>query len=92
MGVPVVTLRGETPISRSAASVLTGAGAKEWIAESADDYVAAATALASSGPRTRDAREALRARFAASAAMDEATYTRDVEAAYRRMWTRWCSS
>jgi predicted O-linked N-acetylglucosamine transferase (SPINDLY family) len=91
MGVPVVTLAGETPISRSAASVLTAAGAPQWIARSADDYVKIAAGLAAAGPRDRAARTALRRRFAASAAMDEASYACDVEALFRALWTRWCA-
>src|SRR5688572_5500174 len=42
MGVPVLTAPGERPSSRSAASVLTTAGLRDWIASGADDYVARA--------------------------------------------------
>jgi protein O-GlcNAc transferase len=92
MGVPVVTLRGATPISRSAASVLTGAGLTEWIAETPKQFVDVAAALALTGPRGPGPRAALRQEFETSAVMDEHTYTRDVERAYRWMWTQWCNA
>ncbi len=39
MGVPVVTLRGQTAISRGGASILTNIGISELIAESPEQYV-----------------------------------------------------
>jgi protein O-GlcNAc transferase len=91
MGVPVVTMKGVTPISRSAASILTGAGLQAWIADTAEDYVRIALELAGRGRADAARRLGLRERFSASPVMDEAVYTRDVEKAYRAMWTQWCS-
>ena len=39
MGVPVVATVGDTPVSRSAASILASLGLDDWIAPSIDDYV-----------------------------------------------------
>ena len=46
MGVPVVTLPGETAISRGGRSILTNAGLTNLIAKDTDHYVAIAARLA----------------------------------------------
>lgn len=90
MGVPVVTLRGATSVSRSAASILACAGFGSWIADDHDAYVRIAVELARAGRAGARSRESLRERFRGSPVMDEAGYTRDLESAYREMWTQWC--
>jgi predicted O-linked N-acetylglucosamine transferase (SPINDLY family) len=92
MGVPVVTLRGETSVSRSGSSILASAGFGEWIADGADAYVRIAAGLARQGRADGARRAAIRERFRASALMDEAGYTRDLERAYRAMWKAWCAA
>lgn len=90
MGVPVVTLPGERPASRSAASILAAVGLEDWIASSGEDYVRRAAAFARDNARLADLRRTLRARVRASPLMDEARFARDMEALYRRMWREWC--
>ena len=92
MGVPVVTLAGERPASRSAASLLTAAGCSHWIAASHEDYVTIAAELARHGPVSGERRREIRRQFQASPAMNEAAFTRDLEAAFRSAWKRWCAS
>jgi predicted O-linked N-acetylglucosamine transferase (SPINDLY family) len=91
MGVPVIALRGDRHAARVGASLLTGVGAEELIAVSIDDYVDRATALAMDGERCAAYRRGLRARLAASPAVDAAGFARTLEAAYRRLWRDWCS-
>jgi predicted O-linked N-acetylglucosamine transferase (SPINDLY family) len=90
MGVPVLTLAGERPVSRSAASILGALGLEEWIAASADEYVRLALAHATDPGRIAALRGSLRQRLQASPLMDEAGFARDIEAAYRGMWRAWC--
>jgi predicted O-linked N-acetylglucosamine transferase (SPINDLY family) len=90
MGVPVITAPGIRTASRSAASILTAAGLGEFIADGANDYVRRAVDLAGEPERLASLRRCLRARLQSSPIMDEAGFTRDLEAAYRRMWKRWC--
>ncbi len=90
MGVPVITAPGVRTASRSAASILSAAGLTEFICDGGDDYVKRAVQLAAEPERLVALRGALRARLKASPIMDEPGFTRDLEAAYRRMWTRWC--
>ena len=90
MGVPVVTLPGELPVSRVALSLLTTLGLGELAARDEDDYVRIAAELAGDLPRLAVLRASLRERMAASPLMDAPRFARNVETAYRSMWARWC--
>jgi protein O-GlcNAc transferase len=91
MGVPVVTVPGPRPASRSAASILTTAGLTEWIAATPEDYVRLAVEFARDGAFLSALRKSLRERLRASPLMDEERFVRDVENAYRHMWRAWCN-
>jgi predicted O-linked N-acetylglucosamine transferase (SPINDLY family) len=90
MGVPVVTLPGEMPISRAGLSLLSTIALGELAASSADDYVRIAASLAGDLASLAEHRAALRARMQASPLMDAPRFARNVEAAYREMWRAWC--
>jgi len=89
-GVPVVTAPGARPFSRSAGSMLATAGLSEWIASTPEEYVRLAAEFARKEEVIADLRRTLRKRMRESPLMDEAQFTRDLEAAYRRMWRAWC--
>ena len=91
MGTPVVTVPGMRSWSRSAASVLTTLGLRDWIAESQEDYVRRAVQFARNPSIIAGLRASLRSRMLASPLMDSKQFTRDMEEAYRRMWQSWCS-
>jgi len=91
MGVPVLTLVGERSAGRSSASILGELGLHDWIAGTADEYVARALAHAADGARLAELRATLRARLRASPLMDEASFARDFEAGCRAMWRAWCA-
>jgi predicted O-linked N-acetylglucosamine transferase (SPINDLY family) len=86
MGVPVVAAVGETPVSRSAASILAALGLEDWIAPSVDDFVDVAVARVSDHETLRALRRTLRPRMQDSLLTELPRYTRDLEAAYREMW------
>ena len=90
MGVPIVTLRGQTAVGRTGVSVLMNVGLVELIAENAEQYVQIAAALAGDLPRLAALRSGLRERMKNSPLMDAARFAQDMEAAYRQMWTDWC--
>jgi len=90
MGVPVVSLAGETPVSRAGLSLLTNLGLPELVAHSEDDYVRIASELARDLTRLEHLRSTLRQRMETSVLMDGPRFARNVEAAYRSMWRRWC--
>ncbi len=91
MGVPVVTLIGETSVARSGYALLKGIGLEELAAGDEKEYVAIATALAQDLDRLDALRGGMRQRIASSPLRDEAGLTRDLEAAYRAMWRAWCA-
>jgi len=92
MGVPVVTLPGQTAVSRAGVSVLSTIGLPEFIARTVDDYVTIASQLALDVARRTHLRSSLRQRMINSPLMNSANFTRDVEAQMRDMWRNWCTA
>ena len=91
LGVPVVSLAGKMYGSRMGLSILTNVGLAELVATTREQYVAVACALARDRERVRELRRTLRERMRASPLMDHATFTRNLESAYREMWRVWCA-
>ena len=89
MGVPVLTLAGNTFLARQGVGILMNAGLPDWIAISHDDYLARALRLANDLPRLAALRAGLRDRISASALFDTARFARNFETALREMWTQW---
>jgi protein O-GlcNAc transferase len=92
MGVPVVALRGDRHAGRVGASLLTQIGLNDLVADSVEEYVEIAAALAGDPARLADLRRSLRPRMAASELCDAPGFARKIEAAYRAMWQRWCAA
>jgi predicted O-linked N-acetylglucosamine transferase (SPINDLY family) len=92
MGVPVITLRGDRHAGRVGASLLTQLGLTELIADSVEEYVEIAVALAVDQARLGELHRSLRPRLATSPLGDAAAFARKIESAYRAMWQRWCAS
>ena len=91
MGVPVVSLAGQTAVGRGGLSILSNVGLADLVAQDAEEYVQLALELANDLPRLGELRATLRARMQASPLMDAPRFARDVEAAYRSMWRCWCA-
>ncbi|HEY3900888.1 MAG TPA: tetratricopeptide repeat protein [Chthoniobacter sp.] len=89
MGVPVISLCGHMPVSRSGLSILHNLGLPELVAHSKSQYLQIATDLAHDLPRLADLRANLRTRMEASVLMDAPHFTRQIEIAYRQMWRHW---
>jgi protein O-GlcNAc transferase len=92
MGVPVVSLRGKTAVGRGGLSILSNVGLPELAARSEEEYVRIASELAADLPRLKDLRQTLRQRMQQSPLMDAPRFARNVEAAYRQMWRKWCAT
>ena len=84
-GLPVVSLAGSCHAARVGASLLGQVGSGAWVAHDADEYVAIAIGLARDLPALARTRANLRARVAASPLTDAAGFTKNLEAAYRRI-------
>jgi predicted O-linked N-acetylglucosamine transferase (SPINDLY family) len=90
MGVPVVTLAGRTAVGRGGKSILSNVGLSDLVADDTEEYVAIAMRLAFDESRRLRLRANLRKQIEASPLMDALRFARNVEAAYRQMWRRWC--
>jgi predicted O-linked N-acetylglucosamine transferase (SPINDLY family) len=90
MGVPVVTLVGGTVVGRAGWSQVCNLDLRELAAPSPAEFLRIAVALARDLPRLAQLRASLRGRMEASPLMDAPRFARNLEAAYRRMWRRWC--
>jgi protein O-GlcNAc transferase len=91
MSVPVVTLAGEYFTARMGVTILNNVGLPELVAGDEAAYIELAVALAGDASRLRAMRGDLRRRMRASRMMDFAAFARDMEAAYRAMWRKWCA-
>ena len=90
MGIPVISLRGDRFVGRVGESILTTVGLEELVVDSEETYIAKGIELASDLPRLADLRGRLRQKVVDSPLCDGVTFTQDLEAVYRKMWTTWC--
>ena len=92
MGVPTVVLAGGNSVSRMGVSIMAHLGLDELIAADLESYAATAVRLTGDRVRLAALRAGLRERIKTSALCDGVAFTRDLEAAYRDMWRRWCAN
>ena len=92
MGVPVVTLVGQTAVSRAGWCQLSNLGLPELAGHSPEDFARIAIELANDLPRLAQLRAGLRQRMQASPLMDAPGFARAIEAAYRQMWREGCGA
>lgn len=90
MGVPVLSLCGESHAARVGASLLTSAGLLDWIAASPEQFVAKAVARADDIAALTDLRSSLRATLADSVLCDGPDAVRSFEKAIRQAWQTLC--
>jgi protein O-GlcNAc transferase len=90
MGVPVITMPGQTAISRGGVSILTNVGLPELIARSPAEYIEIARTLANDKKRLTTLHATIRDRMIASPLMDAKRFAFDMENAYRTIWRTWC--
>jgi protein O-GlcNAc transferase len=91
MGVPVVTLVGETHVSRMGLSILSTVELTELVAHTQEEYVEICVKLANDIEYLQTLRTGMRERMQNSPLMDGVGFTRDLEKAYRKMWEKWCA-
>jgi protein O-GlcNAc transferase len=90
-GLPVLTCSGNTFAGRVAGSLLRAIGLPELITESLDEYERTALNLTRDPQRLTALRQKLEKNRDASALFNLPRYTRNIEAAYARMWQTWLS-
>jgi predicted O-linked N-acetylglucosamine transferase (SPINDLY family) len=92
MGVPVVSLLGDSFMSRWTPSMLRKVGLEQLVAASPDEYVEIAARLAADRQILAELRDGLRGRVAASVLCDPRRTTRYLQRALRAVWQRWCAA
>jgi predicted O-linked N-acetylglucosamine transferase (SPINDLY family) len=92
MGVPVVTLVGNTVAGRAGLSQLTNLGLPGLISITPEEYIATAASLSRDLEFLSHLRTSLRSQLQGSSLMDAREFTRGIESAYRSMWGQWCAA
>ena len=90
MGVPVITLVGETATSRGGASLLNALGLTDLVAHTTEEYIDIARQLANDRARLHSMRFGLRTLMVRSPLTNGEQFTHNLERMYREIWTRWC--
>ena len=90
MGVPVITLAGDTATSRGGASLLNALGLTDLIAHTEKEYVNIAKHLAYQRGRLHSLRLELRTHMANSPLTNGKQFTHNLERTYRKIWANWC--
>jgi predicted O-linked N-acetylglucosamine transferase (SPINDLY family) len=90
MGVPTLSLAGETPASRFGASLLRHLGLGHCVTSDIEAFVQAGVALCSDLEQLGALRAELRSRFVQSPLGQVQHFTRSLESSLRAMWKRWC--
>jgi protein O-GlcNAc transferase len=91
MGVPVVSLAGQTSVGRAGCSILNSVGLPNLVATTEEEYLRIASGLAGDINRLIDLRMKLRPIMQRSPLLDGPRQTRNIEAAYREVWQSYCS-
>jgi protein O-GlcNAc transferase len=90
MGVPVVTLIGQTVTGRAGLSQLSNLDLRDLAGRTKEEFVRIAVKLAGDLDRLSKLRASLRERVERSPLMDTPRFAHNIESAYRLMWQRWC--
>jgi predicted O-linked N-acetylglucosamine transferase (SPINDLY family) len=93
MGVPVVSLCGQTAVSRGGWSQLSNLGlGDQFVSRSDEEFVEVSARWARDLAGLAELRGSLRRRMESSPLMDGEGFTRDVESVYRRLWRQWAGA
>jgi predicted O-linked N-acetylglucosamine transferase (SPINDLY family) len=90
MGVPVLTMLGETAVGRAGWSHLSNTSLTDLASQRPEDLPALAQKLAGDLPRLMELRATMRDRLNRSALTDGRRFARNIESAYRQIWKNWC--
>ena len=92
MGVPVLSLAGDSYASRQGVTLLTNLGLKEWIADSVPDYVHKAIEAATHPQPLAALNTELRGRLTGSEVMNYAGFSNEFTTLVREQWRAYCAS
>ncbi len=89
MGVPVLTLAGNSLVSRQGAGILMNTGLRDWVATGEEAYVNKATQFASNLDGLCALRADLRSQILKSPLFDAQRFARNFENALWKMWDQY---
>ena len=89
MGVPLITLAGDSLISRQGVGVLINAGLPDWVAGDEESYLAKAIIFASDLDKLARLRANLRSQALASPLFDAQRFAQNFENALFEMWNQY---
>ena len=90
MGVPVITVPGETFASRHSLSHLSTLGLPELVAHNRDDYVKLAVGLANNTGKLAALRAEMRGKMSSSPICDGEKFAEGFAVIMRDIWRSWC--
>ncbi len=90
MGVPVVSIAGQSHRARVGVSLLSNLGLTDLLAADEADFIRIASALAADAPRRAALRTSLRDTLAKSPICDRAAFVTRLESVYRSLWQAHC--
>lgn len=91
MGVPTLTIAGNTAGGRQSACIMGHAGFDDFVASDADDFVAKGVASCGRLEQLARMRASLGEQFSRNPAMHDVAVADSLQAALREMWVRWCA-
>jgi len=89
MGVPVLTVAGQSMVSRQAAAVLAGADRGNWICETAEEMALKAKRIIEDKGQLTRIRMGQRESLHCTALMDPKGLAEALEKSFRRWWQEW---
>jgi predicted O-linked N-acetylglucosamine transferase (SPINDLY family) len=90
MGCPVIAKWGNRHAARMSGGVLAALGLKDLVAEDDEEFAEIAIRLASNTGYLEALRANMRQRMLSSPLCDRKAFQVHLEAAYLKMWERWC--
>lgn len=86
MGVPTLTLAGDTLLARQGASLLAAAGLPDWITDNEESYVTQAIVFTNDLAKLAQLRSRLREHVLASALFDGERFAKHFEHTLWQLW------
>lgn len=86
MGVPTLTLAGNSLLARQGASLLSAAGLKDWVTSSKEEYISKAISLANNISGLSHLRTNLRQNVLSSPLFDGKRFVQNFEVALSEIW------
>ena len=86
MGVPTLTLAGNTLLERQGAAMLNCVGLNDWIANNEEEYIQKATSFAHYIQHLSQLRGTIRDKMAISPLVDAALFAKNLKSALNSMW------